>query len=66
MGVGLAPLLIGMLNDYFDIRFGAQSLRYSLTFMLSGAALGAVCAGLTNIWIRADYSKSHDVDAIKA
>ena len=41
IGLGLGPLVVGMLNDLLDARFGDEAIRYSLllvTFM--GAIAG--------------------------
>ena len=40
LGLGLGPLLIGLLNDYvFQEQFGAEAIRYS---MLTAVIVGAV------------------------
>jgi len=43
-GMALAPLIIGMLNDFFSARYGTQAIRYSMltvvpVSMLSGFGL---------------------------
>lgn len=54
-GVGLAPLLIGVLNDLFTPWFGADAVRYSLALMMLGAVASSVCAMISTIWIRQDF-----------
>jgi len=57
-GVGLAPLLIGALNDVFEPRFGANAVRYSLALMMLGALVSSACALISTIWIRRDFVRT--------
>jgi MFS family permease len=42
LGVGIGPLLIGMLSDYFAPTLGAEALRYALASSVSLLALASV------------------------
>lgn len=46
LGVGIGPLLIGMLSDFFLPTLGSESLRYALAASVSLLALAAVFLGL--------------------
>ena len=57
-GVGVAPPLIGVLNDLFTPIFGADAVRYSLALMMLGALASSACALLSTIWIRQDFQRT--------
>ncbi|MCU1758648.1 MFS transporter [Pseudomonas sp. 14P_8.1_Bac3] len=42
LGVGVGPLLVGMLSDFFVPRLGSESLRYALAASVSMLALASV------------------------
>jgi MFS family permease len=42
IGFGLGPLIVGVLNDVLEPRFGAEAIRYSLLAILSTALWAAV------------------------
>jgi hypothetical protein len=42
IGLGLGPLGIGILSDWLEPRFGADSLRYALLLAPVGAIAGAL------------------------
>jgi hypothetical protein len=42
IGLGLGPLLVGMLNDELAGRFGAGAIRWSLCIVTAVGALGAL------------------------
>lgn len=46
LGVGLGPLLIGMLSDYFSPTLGAEALRYALASSISLLMLASVFLSL--------------------
>jgi predicted MFS family arabinose efflux permease len=60
VGLGLGPLIIGMLNDHFTPRYGQEAIRYSLTIVSVGFLLAAVFAVLANRWIVTDYAASRE------
>ncbi len=43
-GIGLGAFLVGRLSDSFQLRYGDQSLRYSLLVICFGLLVGAVAA----------------------
>jgi MFS family permease len=57
-GVGVAPLLIGILNDFLTPHFGAQAIRYSLALMVLASLASSICAILATFWIREDYQQT--------
>ena len=62
IGTGFAPVLIGMLNDLFAHQYGALGIRYSLAIVSLFAALAAITALLSTLWIREDHRRIHGVD----
>ena len=63
IGLGLGPLLIGMLNDAFASRWGEGGIRYS---MLTAAMIGALSSGvfwLASRHLREDLEAARNVDA---
>ncbi len=44
LGLGLGPLIIGMLNDYLEPTFGVEAVRYSMTII-----------GATTLWAAGHY-----------
>ena len=54
MGMMLAPVTIGAINDALALRFGDESIRYALIFAISSCLLGAAVALAGARWIRAD------------
>jgi MFS family permease len=42
VGLGLGPLIVGMLNDWLDPSFGQEAVRYSLMFAAVPHALAAI------------------------
>ena len=56
VGIGLAPLLIGGVNDYLQPQFGIESVRYSLGLVMVGAILAAAFALRASFTISADYT----------
>lgn len=59
VGTGLAPVIIGGLNDVLAQAYGDQAIRYSLATGALGAAGAAAAAFMGSIWIRGDYVKLH-------
>jgi len=56
IGTGLAPLVIGMLNDLLFPTFGPNAIRYSLAIIVNVAALAGVAALLGSRFNRQDYA----------
>lgn len=46
LGVGIGPLLVGMLSDFYVANMGAESLRYALASSVSMLALASVFLAL--------------------
>jgi len=63
IGLGLGPLLTGILSDYLEPRFAEESMRYSLlivtSIVLPWAGWHYVCAGKT---IDADLMRAAEHD----
>jgi MFS family permease len=57
VGIGIAPLLIGALNDLFAPQAGREAVRYSLALMMIGAIVGGACAVLASNSIKQDYDR---------
>ena len=55
-GVGLAPLIIGALNDLFEPRFGIDAIRYSIALMMLGAVASAAASLASTIWLQRDFA----------
>ncbi|CAN7646671.1 MFS transporter [Phenylobacterium sp. LjRoot219] len=62
VGTGMAPVLIGALNDLFEPSFGADAIRLSLAITSLFAAAGALCALLAMRSLQADHRAVHGVD----
>ncbi|MET0182719.1 MAG: hypothetical protein ABW199_07530, partial [Caulobacterales bacterium] len=62
-GIGLAPLVVGALNDYFLPRFGPDAIRYSLTIMFAFAILASAASLLSTIWLKSDLSRTQTENA---
>lgn len=58
VGIGLAPLLIGSVNDLLEPVYGQGAVRYSLAIVMTGAAAAGVTGFLATIWIRKDHADS--------
>jgi len=56
MGMMLAPVTIGAINDVLALRFGDGSIRYALVFAISFCLLGSATAFVGARWIRADVA----------
>jgi len=63
VGTGLAPLLIGVLNDFLQPRFGDETLRYSMATIGLSAAAAAVTAFMASRTLRKDFSRRTQVEA---
>lgn len=59
-GMGIAPVIIGVCNDLLSPRFGVESIRYSLAFMLLGSAAATITALWSGRHIREDYAAIHE------
>jgi MFS family permease len=58
LGYGLGPLVVGILNDRLQPRFGTESIRYSLLILLAGAIGAAIVCVSTNRTLLADYVRT--------
>ncbi|MGF6999337.1 spinster family MFS transporter [Paraburkholderia sp. GAS32] len=58
LGYGLGPLMVGILNDRLQVRFGNESIRYSLLILLSGAIGAAIICISTNRTLLSDYART--------
>lgn len=56
IGLGLGPLGIGLLSDWLEPRFGADSLRFALLLAPAGALAGAAW------YFSATRTLSEDID----
>nr|WP_176392426.1 MFS transporter [Sphingomonas sp. CDS-1] len=61
-GSGLAPVLVGALNDLWEPTLGPEAIRYSLALVSVFAAAGAATSFLAMRWVEADYRSVHGVD----
>lgn len=57
VGIGIGPVLIGVLNDALEPRYGAESIRYSLSVITLGWLVAAVTATLASRFVRSDYAR---------
>ena len=57
VGIGIGPFLIGVLNDALEPRYGAESIRYSLSCITLGWLVAAVTATLAARSVRSDYAR---------
>jgi len=58
IGLGIAPLVVGALNDFLAVRFGDEAIRYSLLISAATSLLAAVHLLLAGRTIRADLAAS--------
>ncbi len=64
LGLGLGPLLIGLLNDYvFAERFGQLAIRYSLLAALFFGALSSIVFWFSSQHLAEDFQAARDVAA---
>jgi predicted MFS family arabinose efflux permease len=63
-GLALGPLAVGMLNDALAPRVGLVAIRYSLTVALLGLVGVAVLAFVGLRYIRADFARAQDEQAV--
>jgi MFS family permease len=59
VGSGLAPFVIGTLNDVMTVRYGSDAVRHSLQLIILMAAVTAGVAFLGALWVRGDYARAH-------
>jgi len=55
---GCAPLVIGMINDALNPRYGAVSIRYSLITAPIACMLGALCFMAASRYVNQDVKKA--------
>lgn len=61
-GAGLAPVLVGFLNDIWQPYFGMDAIRYSMAVVTAAAAGGAATSLRAMRWIESDYRMVHGCD----
>ena len=57
IGIGLAPMLIGAVNDFLEPQFGLEAVRYSLGLVMVGAVLAACFALRASFTIGPDHAQ---------
>ena len=57
VGAGAGPFLVGLLNDLYEGRYGAEAIRYSLLTIASTGVLGALCFYGSSRVLAADLDK---------
>jgi MFS family permease len=57
-GVAMGPVVVGVLNDVLDARFGEQAIRYSLGAIYMGLIVAMIIAIAGSRYIRADYARA--------
>jgi MFS family permease len=57
-GVAMGPVVVGVLNDVLDARFGEQAIRYSLAAIYMGLIVAMIIAIAGSRYIRADYARA--------
>ena len=58
VGIGLGPLVVGILNDALEPTWGEEAVRYSLLILTAGTFVaGAACLAAT-IWLRVEYGQA--------
>ncbi len=62
VGMGLGPLIVGMLNDFLEPTFGREAVRYSLMFAAVPHALAAIFNLLAMRTLREDLASVQDED----
>jgi len=63
IGMGLGPLLVGVLNDAFAPHLGAEAVRVSLLLVAGAGALGGVPSLLAGRTLAADLARVEAADA---
>jgi len=58
VGMGLGPLLVGVLNDWLEPTYGASAVRYSLMFAAVPHALAAIFNLLAVRTLREDLARA--------
>ena len=57
IGIGLAPILIGAVNDFLQPQFGPEAVRYSLGLVMVGAVIAACFALRASFTISSDHAQ---------
>jgi len=57
VGGGAGPFVVGLLNDLYEGRYGAEAIRYSLLTIASTGVLGALCFYLSSRALADDLAK---------
>jgi predicted MFS family arabinose efflux permease len=60
IGLGLGPLIVGVLSDAYEPHFGADNLRYAMLTTLTIGALGIGCFLLAGRYLIADLRKAQN------
>ena len=63
VGAGLGGLIVGMLNDYLDPRYGDEAIRYSLLIMPVGMSLAALFYFFASRTMKRDAARALQIEA---
>jgi MFS family permease len=66
MGLGGGPLLVGILNDLFEPRYGNEAIRSTLVGILSVSVVAAVLLWVSTRTLRADLEKTKTWGALQS
>ena len=62
IGLGLGPLAVGALSDFYQPQFGANNLRYAmLTTVIVGKVLGPLCFWMGARSLRRDITRNQSL-----
>lgn len=57
IGIGIGPMVIGMLNDFLAPRYGDDAIRYSLSVVTIGWLVATATAVAATFFIKRDYER---------
>lgn len=63
IGLGLGPLLVGMMNDWFFDSLGNEAIRYSLLIMAIAGGAASIVFWLASLGLREDLARAAADDA---
>jgi MFS family permease len=58
IGLGLGPVLVGILNDWLEPRYGVEAIRISLMVLLAAGTWGVVHSLLAARTLEADLARA--------
>ena len=59
IGLGLGPVMVGLLSDWYEPMFGSDNLRYAMLTALGVALSGVFCFWMAARHLPADLAKQH-------